>query len=160
TVQVSSLVGGPSNLTNVNGTLFFSATDGSTGYELWKTDGTEAGTVLVKDINTIGYSYPRNLTNVNGTLFFSADDGTSGRALSMSYSTATGTSLGKHIYPGTPPGYDAYGNDSVVPNRSDPCNLTNVNGTLFFAADDGVHGAELWKSDGTAAGTTLLKDIN
>ena len=38
--------------------------------------------------------------------------------------------------------------------------LTNVNGTLFFAANDGTHGYELWKSDGTAAGTVLVKDIN
>ena len=36
----------------------------------------------------------------------------------------------------------------------------DVNGTLFFAADDGGHGRELWKSDGTAAGTVLVKDIN
>src|SRR5437764_7940896 len=38
--------------------------------------------------------------------------------------------------------------------------LVNVNGTLFFSADDGVHGQELWKSDGTAAGTVLVSDIN
>ena len=42
---------------------------------------------------------------------------------------------------------------------SDPISLTNVNGTLFFAADDGIDGIELWKSDGTAAGTVLVKDI-
>ena len=35
-----------------------------------------------------------------------------------------------------------------------------MNGTLFFAANDGMHGVELWKSDGTAAGTVLVKDIN
>ena len=40
-----------------------------------------------------------------------------------------------------------------------PSNLTNVNGTLFFSADDGTNGSELWKSDGTAAGTVLVKDI-
>src|SRR5262249_29605686 len=41
-----------------------------------------------------------------------------------------------------------------------PSDLTNVNGTLFFAANDGVLGFELFKSDGTASGTTLVKDIN
>ena len=37
--------------------------------------------------------------------------------------------------------------------------LTNVNGTLFFTANDGTNGRELWKSDGTADGTVLVKDI-
>ena len=38
--------------------------------------------------------------------------------------------------------------------------FANVNGTLYFSATDGAHGYELWKSDGTASGTVLLKDIN
>ena len=41
-----------------------------------------------------------------------------------------------------------------------PQNLTDVNGTLFFSAFDPQHGVELWKSDGTQAGTVLVKDIN
>ena len=45
------------------------------------------------------------------------------------------------------------------PASSIPGDLTNVNGTLYFEADDGVHGNELWKSDGTDAGTTMVKDI-
>jgi ELWxxDGT repeat protein len=43
---------------------------------------------------------------------------------------------------------------------SNPSNLVDVGGTLFFAADDGTNGVELWKSAGTAATTTLVKDIN
>jgi ELWxxDGT repeat protein len=53
--------------------------------------------------------------------------------------------LVKDIYPGI--------------GSSTPDELTNVNGVLYFVADDGVHGRELWKSDGTAAGTILVKDI-
>jgi ELWxxDGT repeat protein len=60
----------PLLLTNVNGTLYFRAEDGSTGVELWKSDGTSSGTVLVRDIRTSGNSGPGNLTNVNGTLYF------------------------------------------------------------------------------------------
>src|SRR5437868_1840622 len=68
----------PNTLTNVNGTPFFSANNGSHGFELWKSDGTSAGTLLVKDIfpgigGSLGISI--NLTNVNGTLFFKATDG-------------------------------------------------------------------------------------
>ena len=77
-----SLRSSPSNLTNVNGTLFFSADDGVNGYELWQSDGTSAGTTLVKDIvSGSSSSYPSSLTNVNGTLFFSANDGVNGTEL-------------------------------------------------------------------------------
>jgi ELWxxDGT repeat protein len=58
--------------------LFFRADDGTTGRELWTSDGTAAGTTLVKDIHPAGDSSPHNLTNVNGTLFFAAADGTTG----------------------------------------------------------------------------------
>jgi len=60
-----------SNLTNVNGTLFFSACTPANGWELWRSDGTEARTILVKDIDpgssSSGLEY---FANVNGTLFF------------------------------------------------------------------------------------------
>src|SRR5262245_46674214 len=42
------------------------------------------------------------------------------------------------------------------PNSSNPQNLANVNGTLYFATSNPTTGTELWKSDGTAAGTVLL----
>src|SRR5205085_4663061 len=72
----------PSHLVAVGSTLFFIADDGVSGPELWKSDGTSGGTVLVKDIRpgAAGASLD-NLTDVNGTLFFSADDGTSGPEL-------------------------------------------------------------------------------
>ncbi len=42
-------------------------------YELWKSDGTTAGTVIVKDIMSgSATSNPQNLTNINGMLYFSA----------------------------------------------------------------------------------------
>ena len=46
-----------------------------------------------------------------------------------------------------------------VPASSFPAFLTDIDGVLFFSADDGVHGAELWMSDGTPAGTRLVADI-
>jgi ELWxxDGT repeat protein len=136
----------PANFVDVNGTLFFSAQDGVSGEELWKSDGTSAGTVLVKDIFPGAQdSQPLELTNVNGTLFFDANDGVSGQELWKSDGTSAGTVLVKDIFPGA--------------IHSAPFNLTNVNGTLFFDANDGVSSYELWKSDGTSAGTLLVKDI-
>jgi ELWxxDGT repeat protein len=136
---------------DVNGTLFLGALDNAHGQELWKSDGTEKGTVLVKDIRAGAFgSSPSFLTNVNGTLFFTADDGVHGRELWKSDGTAAGTRMVKDIRPGK---VGSFPNESMG-------NLTNVNGTLFFAADDGIHGLELWKSDGTEAGTVMVKDIH
>jgi ELWxxDGT repeat protein len=143
----------PGNLTNVNGTLFFTAWNGQ---QLWKSDGTEAGTVLVRQMTAF------NLTDVNGTLFFVADDGMNGMELWKSDGTTAGTTLVKDIHPGQSRYYDYYGNWTYpwyVPNSSSPSFLTSLNGTLYFVAEDGVHGWEVWKSDGTAAGTMLVKDI-
>src|SRR5262249_52998179 len=134
----------PSDLTNVNGTLFFTAYDGN-GTKLWKSDGTEAGTVVVSSV----VWFLGSLTNFNGTLFFSADDGTNGRELWKSDGTAGGTVLVKDIYPGSTYYSSGY-NSGYIPNSSSPGNLTNVNGTLFFTAGDDTTGYELWKSDGTA----------
>ena len=70
--------GYPSDLTAVGSTLYFTADDGTNGYELWKSDGTATGTVMVKDISGSGDSWPYYLTVVGNTLYFTADDGTNG----------------------------------------------------------------------------------
>jgi len=139
----------PAPVVNVNGTLFFTANDGVTGRELWKSDGTDAGTVLVKDIRPgILDTMPEYFVNVNGTLFFTANDGVTGRELWKSDGTTAGTVVVKDIYPGSSGGIP-----ESLPG------LVNVGGTVFFSNSDGISGHELWKSDGTGAGTVLVKDI-
>jgi ELWxxDGT repeat protein len=94
-------------------------------------DGTAAGTVLVKDINPGGASSnPGGLADVNGILFFAANDGTHGSELWKSDGTASGTVLVADIDPGSASSYPTF--------------LTVAGRHLFFTADDGVHGAELW----------------
>jgi len=139
----------PSQLTAVGNTLYFTADDGVNGRELWKSDGTTAGTILVKDINPVSInSNPSQLTAVGNTLYFVADDGVNGFELWKSDGTEAGTILVKNIRPGA----------SISNALENPRYLTAVGNTLYFVADDGVNGRELWKSDGTEAGTVLVKN--
>ncbi|NLE36881.1 MAG: hypothetical protein GX621_02535, partial [Pirellulaceae bacterium] len=154
----------PRDLTVIDGVLYFSAEDNTHGAELWRSDGTAAGTVMVKDIfsGTFTDSYgtypnssnPANLVNVGGTLFFTAYDDDHGWELWTSDGTESGTRLVKDIFTGT-----FTDTDGTYPNSSTPSQLTDVDGVLYFVADDGTHGLELWKSDGTEAGTTMVEDI-
>ena len=78
--------------------VYFSAFDGTSGFELWKSDGTEAGTVRVKDINPgPGGSSPFGFTILNNALYFSADDGSNGFELWKSDGTEPGTVRVKDI---------------------------------------------------------------
>ena len=136
----------PLGLTDIGGTLFFSAFDGSER-ELWKSDGSTGGTVQVADIRPGPLSGgPSGFADVGGTAFFAATSGEDDRELWMSDGTADGTVEVADINPGD--------------EASNPRELTDVGGTAFFTATDGQDGRELWKSDGTAAGTVQVKDLN
>ncbi len=142
------------DLTAVNGTLYFVATDVATGREIWKSNGTAAGTVVISQFSSPSFDVsPQNLTNVNGTLYFTAYGG-SGVELYKSNGTTGGTVLVKDIEPEHQDRFDFY-------SSSDPGELTNVNGTLYFAATRhyDFSGRELWKSDGTEAGTVMVDDL-
>lgn len=149
------------DLRAVGNTLFFADNinpieERTVDIELWKSDGTDGGTVVVKDINPTGSSNLDLLGDINGTLFFSADNGTNGRELWKSDGTETGTVLIKDINPGSA---SSISPTPLDPRLNPPSQLTDVNGTAFFVADNGTNGNELWKSDGTNSGTSLVKDI-
>ena len=129
----------------VNNIVYFYAQDAS-GKGIWKTDGTDVGTVSVYTF-TPGFYVPAKLVDANGTIFFTINDPfTNGVELWKCDGTSLGTSMVKDINPGM--------------TSSNPGNLTNVNGTLFFTATDGTNGNELWKSDGTSAGTVMVKNLD
>jgi ELWxxDGT repeat protein len=139
----------PDNLSVVDGQLFFSAILGGTNAELWTSDGTSAGTIRVKDINAGDDDLLSSLVAVGSIGFFKASDGSSGEELWKTDGTEGGTVRVKDI---------KVGSDSGVPLLS-TANAVALNGTLYFVADDGASGLELWKSNGTEAGTVLVKDI-
>ena len=204
----------PLNLTVVGDTLFFSANDGSTGYELWKVDtvGVPAGTkpvaTLVRDIAPgPDTSLPADFVSFKDKLFFTVQDNAvaPGRRLWQSDGTTAGTKIvdpnvivltpgtgggrtlvpvdDKLFFPGSASlgdGAELFVTDGTVTGfvkdiypgfrTSNLSQLTKVFGVLFFSARDGIFeapppdgesatGQELWRSDGTVAGTRLVKDI-
>jgi ELWxxDGT repeat protein len=155
----------PSGFIAFANTVLFAANNGTTsglqGNELWKTDGTAAGTVLVKDPAARPAPGSPGLfgsTVVGDTLYFSASDGTTtgfhGHELWKSDGTAAGTVMVKDINTNL--------RTIANPGTADasPTELEGFNGNVYFSANDGIHGKELWTSDGTAAGTVLVEDIN
>lgn len=138
-------------LTPVNGRMFGVFQTPEAGTELWSSDGTPSGTMLVKDVNSgPDGSWPYALTNVNGTLFFVANDGVHGSELWKTDGTSSGTVLVRDIASGS--------NGGGGPASSDLDHLTSHNGLLYFTAKEGTYGEEMWRSDGTLAGTIPVTD--
>lgn len=143
-----------------NGEIFYRANDGIHGYEMWKTDGTAAGTQLVFDawtgssngVNLITYGF--QIADAGGLMVMALNNGSTanGSELYVSDGTAAGTSMLMDIYPGT--------------NSSSPLDFYSIgSGAVFTAYQyDPVTatgtGRELWRTNGTSSGTSILKDIN
>ena len=145
------LLGGPEEA-SVGHRFGFNARHRGAFSQLWKSDGTTTGTVLVKDLHSAGPRWARNRTPtrlwmaaVGNTLFFVGVD-SRGTELWKSDGTAAGTVIVKDI--------------AVGAASSDPHRLTVLGNKVFFTADDRVRGEELWSSDGTAVGTRLVKEID
>ena len=135
----------------VGATLYFAASDGIHGVELWKLDNTTGIAAMVKDIRPGGSSGLdgrfSNLTAIGNSLYFEANDGLNGAELWQSDGTTAGTSMLANINPGASAG-------STVRN------LTVLGTTLYFTANDGTNGYELWKLDTTTGIAAIVKDIH
>src|SRR6185312_520632 len=119
----------------------------SVGLELEPLEGrTLLSLTLVKDINKVP-SFPADITVVNANVFFLSHAANGGTNLQVQ--TSGGTKLLKTFAPTS----TGYGGASVS-------ELTAVGSKLFFSANTAANGQELWVSDGTAAGTHLVKDLN
>ena len=136
------------SLTNINGTLYFAGAGDDPTFKigLWRSDGTEPGTHVVKE-----GLVPTEITGINGTIYLAVADGAL-TGLWRSDGTEAGTEMVKAIIdPAGPAGADL------------PEDLTDVNGTLYFLTASAINFSEtreLWRSDGTEAGTTQVKRID
>jgi ELWxxDGT repeat protein len=184
--EIDPVPGGfcPFELTNVQGTLYFTAHD-ELGAGLWSSDGTEAGTVLLKETGPVG---GLQLVDVGGVLFFVIRDGGSASQLWTTDGTDVGTVLvrsfdrplselmnvGGTLFfrkgeqgidsplwrsDGTEAGTSVVESDAMGAVWWDRERSVNIGGTAYLGEWDGASGEELWKSDGTEAGTRLVRDI-
>ncbi|HYM62628.1 MAG TPA: ELWxxDGT repeat protein, partial [Thermoanaerobaculia bacterium] len=118
----------------VNGVAYFPENDGVHGVELWTSDGTAAGTVMVKDIWPGSVSSdPLELRALFGRLYFQATDGPNGRELWTSDGTAAGTFMVCDVAPGR--------------DSSGPSGMIAVGDRIYFAATTSETGNELWSVD-------------
>lgn len=124
----------PSDLTAVGKQFFFVANDGQRGFELWKSDGTEKGTVPVR---SLAAQPTQERAALEGRVELRGQPSARQRA-----------AIGKAL---------SYA-EVAIGSGPRPERLHAVGDSLVYSFDDGVHGSELWVSDGTDAGTHLLKE--
>ena len=129
---------------------YFPGSASATGVELYRAATTTNSLQFVRDTNPgRGSGHPFALTPMGGKLFYLIDDGTNGFEL---WSTdGTNTLPVKDIYPGLP--------SAVVPDDRSRQSMGVLGGVLYFAAEDGKNGYGLWRSDGTAVGTSFITSL-
>ncbi len=126
--------------------VIFVGHDAKRGRELWRTDGTPKGTVLVKDIaEGTDSSRITGFYKWRGELYFAADDGTCGKELWKTDGTPEGTRLILDHFWG--------------PSDGNPHYFCPAEDWLFYLSHDGSHGKELWRTDGTPENTAMVADL-
>ena len=136
-----------------NNYLYFRGYQATTGAELWRTDGTEAGTNIVMDIDPgtgNGFSSAAYYVDtLNDYIYFRGYQATTGAELWRTDGTEAGTNMVMDIDPGTGNGFS-----------SSAYYLFTLNNYLYFRGYQSTTGAELWRTDGTEAGTNIVMDID
>ncbi len=147
---VSDIIAGvcdsdPDDITVFNNKAVFTATTEFYGKEPFVTDGTSAGTFMLKDIRSgVGSSEPLYYTVAGNYIYFSANNGINGRTLWRTDGTYAGTVMIS--------GLNSTG-------ASNPSSLYGGNSSLWFAADDGINGQELWFADNGVSEARLISNI-
>jgi ELWxxDGT repeat protein len=137
-----------SSLGLFNNKFYFSGVDVNNEAELWETDGTVAGTSIVKNINPgTASSSPKKMVVYNNELYFYATTAEKGAELWKTNGTEAGTVMVKDL------------NDGVEGSYNPGITYFIYNNELYFTPLLS-NGIELWKTNGTAGGTVLVKDIN
>jgi ELWxxDGT repeat protein len=151
-------------ITTANGFFYFVLNDDVHGVELWRSDGSTQGTMLVRDINPgIQSSSPSHFMLRDSILFFIANDGMHGDALWRSDGTSEGTFLLKDISPLFFLSVDDrmlwHADRETTYTESSIAASSSSDNQVYFSGYDGQTGTELWKTDGSTEGTVLVKDI-
>lgn len=150
----------------VNNKIIFKAYTVEKGYELWITDGTENGTKIIKDINPTGDAFMNDgrayvrigeFSQFNNELYFFANNGTNGMEPWKTDGTEAGTIMLRDINSGANPSFR-----SALDIR--PKFVPYKNELYFFAVKTGTENTatntEMWKTNGTTSGTTLVSAVN
>ncbi len=148
----------PTMLTVMGDYLYFTATDGSSGVELWKIHLVNGTVTMVADINPNGDSYPMQLTVVNSALYFSANDGTNGREL-WKYDGVNPPAAVTELN-GTSDGVEGEVAFKFQEPWTDHWCLPNDNGIVYFEGTNGTDGWELWMYDTQTGSYSQVADIN
>ncbi len=130
------------------------------GTQLWRSNGTAAGTLMVRDLEEdFGGADIQHLMVAGTRLYFTCSDSTHGRELWTSTGTAASTVLVRDLTPGADSSFSVrneFGNEGSFNEGT----WSTVGTQLVFTFDNGTSGSEVWRSTGTSAGTVLLKNIN